>query len=257
MSIEPAGDRSISVIMPALNEEGNLEDAVAAEQSVLRGSSRKYEILIFNDGSTDRTGEIAESLARAHPEVRVVHHERPGGLGCCYRQGAELATCEHIVMVASDNEVPAASLATLYAEIGTADIVVPYFTNPWIRPRSRQVVSRVFTGLVNTLFGLNLRYYNGPCILRRALARSAMPGTSGFAYMAVLLVRLGTSGYRCREVGIELGPRSSGRSKAFRVKNMISVGLALVSLLIETRIMGRRWGMSAPVSSSDAAGDRS
>lgn len=253
MSGDPTIDRSISVIVPALNEEGNLANAVAAVQSVMGGRSQQYEILIFDDGSTDRTGEIAESLAKGHRGIRVVHHEQPRGLGYCYRRGAELATCEHIVMVPGDNEIPAESLAAICAELGAADIVVPYFTNGWIRPRSRQIMSRAFTGLVNTLFGLKLRYFNGPCIHRRVLAQSAMPNTTGFAYMAVLLVRLVTSGYRFKEVGIELGPRTSGRSKAFRVKNMFSVGFTLASLFIETRIMGRRWGVSAPVSSPDAA----
>lgn len=253
MRSAPQVDRSISVIMPALNEEENLANAVAAVQSVVAGRSQQHEILIFDDGSTDRTGEIAEALAKAHREIHVVHHERPRGLGYCYRRGAGLATCEHIVMVPGDNEVPAGSLATIFAQIGAADIVVPYFTNASIRPRSRQLVSRAFTGLVNTLFGLNLRYFNGPCIHRRALAQSAMPNTSGFAYMAVLLVRLVRSGCRFKEVGIELGPRSGGRSKAFRLKNVMSVGLSLVSLVIETRVIGRRWGVSAPISSPDAA----
>lgn len=252
MSLDPSVDRSLAVIMPALNEEGNLAGAVAAVRSVLGPRSQPYEILIFDDGSTDSTGAIADSLARAHREIRVVHHEQPRGLGYCYRRGAELATYEHIVMVPGDNEVPAQSLAALVAEVGAADIVVAYFTNTWIRLRGRQLLSRAFTGLVNTVFGLNLRYFNGPCIHRRVLAQSAMPNTSGFAYMAVLLVRLVTSGYRYKEVGVELGPRDSGRSKAFRFKNIASVGLSLATLLMETRVMGRRWGVPAAASSADA-----
>lgn len=242
-----SADCSVSVIMPALNEEGNLAAAVEGVRAALAGRCRQYEILIFDDGSTDRTGRIADTLALSCPEVRVVHNGHTRGLGYSYHRGVELAVCAHVVMVPGDNELPPESLARIVEQVGTADIVVPYFTNLSIRRRSRQILSRAFTWLVNGLFGTRLRYFNGPCIHRRSLALAALPKTSGFAYMAVMLVRLVSSGHTVTEVGVELGKRASGRSKALRLKNVFSVGLSLVALFVEIRLLRRRWAEPAPL----------
>jgi dolichol-phosphate mannosyltransferase len=238
-------DRSVSVIVPALNEEGNLAGTIAAVLAEIEGKLDRFEILIFDDASTDRTGAIADALGASRPEIRVVHNPRTRGLGYNYRAGVELATCDYVVMVPGDNEVTREALSAMFDSIGTADIIAPYFTNSSIRPKGRQIVSRLFTGLVNRIVGVNLRYFNGPCIHRRDLALAAMPATDGFAYMAVLLARLMSSGFSVREIAVPLGPRASGGSKAFRFKNVVSVVAALAGLFVELRVMRRRWEIPA------------
>src|SRR5438132_621669 len=77
----PPSAKSISVIVTALNEEGNLEPTV---DSVVRAVSPRfadYEVIVIDDGSTDRTFEIAESLAAENPKIRVHHNPRNLGLG--------------------------------------------------------------------------------------------------------------------------------------------------------------------------------
>ena len=254
MSRPNTTDRSVSVIVPALNEEGNLERTIAAVLAEIEGRLERFEILIYDDASTDRTGVIADALSASRPEIRVVHNARTRGLGYSYRTGVKTAACDYVVMVPGDNEVPRAALAAMFDSIGTADIIAPYFTNSRIRPQGRQNVSRLFTGLVNRIVGVKLRYFNGPCIHRRDLALTSMPATDGFAYMAVLLARLMSSGFSVREIGVPLGERASGSSKAFRMKNVVSVGASLVGLFVELRLLRRRWGMSAMVSSTAARG---
>ena len=110
MSEKRVQDPSITVIVPALNEEGNIRDTVTSALSALSERFPRHEILIFDDGSTDRTGETADSLVAEYPGVRVIHNEKTRGLGYCYRTGARLASCEYVVMVPGDNEHPADSL---------------------------------------------------------------------------------------------------------------------------------------------------
>src|SRR5215510_2306551 len=66
----------ISVVYPMFNEEENIERAVHFAEAVLTDMTSDYEILIVNDASTDRSGEIAELLARSDPRLKVFHYAR-------------------------------------------------------------------------------------------------------------------------------------------------------------------------------------
>ena len=72
---------SLSVILPGLNEEASVEPAVARTRDALERLCDEFEILIINDGSTDRTSEIAERLAEECEQIRVLHNERKAVVG--------------------------------------------------------------------------------------------------------------------------------------------------------------------------------
>jgi len=70
---------SISVAIPAYNEEANLERVVREALRELEKTGREHEVLVVDDGSQDRTGEIADALAAENPRVRVIHHPENQG----------------------------------------------------------------------------------------------------------------------------------------------------------------------------------
>lgn len=238
-------NRTVTVIIPALNEERNLSAAVATVLEAIGRGFQDYELLVFDDGSTDRTGPIADELAACNGKVRVIHNPRNMGFGYNYLRGVQLARMDYVAMFPGDNEIPREAVQLVLGAVGSADIVVPYAVNPEVRGWSRRVISRMFVILINGLFGLRLRYFNGPCVLRRTLLQSVPMKTHGFAYMASILVRLIRSGHTYVEVGIPLQPREHGRSKAFRVKNIVSVVSTLAELFWDVRVRGRRKDASA------------
>ena len=120
--------------------------------------------------------------------------------------------------------------------VGAADIIIPYTVNTWVRAFSRRVISRAFTNLVNLISGLNLRYYNGPCIHRSDIIKSVEMTTFGYAYMGSNLARLIKGGCKYVEIGMYLKPRKHGESKAFRLKNIMRVLRTLGKLFCDIRI---------------------
>lgn len=225
----------ITVVIPALNEAENLAGAVDRCRRVAARHFPDFELIVVNDGSTDATGLIAERLAAADPRVRVVHHERPRNLGACYKDGVGLARFEYVLLFPGDDEGTDEQLHAVMSRAGSADIVVNYTSNPEIRPWSRRVVSRAFVALLNTLFGLRLRYYNGTVLHRTGLVRGITIRTDSFAYQAEALVKLLKTGHSWVEVGTPLAPRAGGRTKAFRLKNLVQVGQALARLMVDVR----------------------
>jgi len=231
---------TLTVIIPALNEEGNLSAAVATVLGAIGDRFADYELLVFDDGSTDRTGAIADELAGGNPHIRVIHNPRNMGFGYNYSRGVELARMEYVTMFPGDNEIPGKAIQGILDAVGSADIVVPYIATPSVRSGSRRLISASFVALVNFLFGLRLRYFNGPCVHRRSLLQSVPMRTHGFAYMAAILVRLIRSGCSYVEVPMPLQARQHGRSKAFKPKNIASVLRTLGGLFWEVRVKERR-----------------
>ena len=225
----------ISVVVPALNEAANLAAAVARCQAAARRHFPDHEVIVVDDGSTDATGQIADRLATSDPRVRVVHHDRPRNLGYAYKAGVGLARFEHVLMFPGDNEGTDEQLDALMSRAGTADIVINYISNAEVRGWRRRLVSRSFVVVVNTLFGLSLRYYNGTALHRTALIRSVTIRTDSFAYQAEALVKLLRGGHSYVEVGTPIAPRAGGRTKAFRLRNAIDVGRALCRLVVDVR----------------------
>ncbi len=236
-----AGKPSISIIVPCYNEAGNIEGTVESIKSALNssGSFGQYEIIIFNDFSTDKTGELIDAIAEREESVRVVHNQRNMGFGYNYTEGVRLARMEYIIMVPGDNEIPSTAIEKVFNETGRADLVIPYTANTEVRPMSRRVVSRAFTILINSLFGLRLKYYNGTCVLKAKELKELKLTTWGFAYMASILVRLIRSGATYVEVGVDITQRETGSSQAFTIKNILSVVSAIAGLFIEVRLTDR------------------
>jgi dolichol-phosphate mannosyltransferase len=197
-----------------------------------------YELLLFDDGSTDRTGAIMDELAAADPgHVRVTHNATPRNLGGVYKQGIERARMEYLVMVPGDNENPGAAMQAPFDAIGRADIVLPYPVNSAVRGLARHLISRVYVGLLNVLFGLHIRYYNGTVIHRTANLKRLSIKTSSFAYQAEILIKLLCAGKTFVEVPIEIEPPKVGRrSRAFRWKNIVQVGRTLGLLFVDIRL---------------------
>ena len=74
-------ERSISLIMPAYNEEEAIEFTVRSVKEKLKQHGFDYEILIFDDASNDQTGEIAEKLSAEDPKIKIFHNSINMNLG--------------------------------------------------------------------------------------------------------------------------------------------------------------------------------
>lgn len=227
----PSHPCTISFVVPALNEEAVLELFIEQVINAMQGRPLEYEIILVNDGSSDSTGAIMDRLAHRHATVRVLHNERNIGWGASYQRGLKVARFDYVMLLCGDGGLPARSLAPVLDQLGKADIIVPYMTNlRRIKSRGRYVLSRCYTELLNVLFGLRLRYYNGLAVHRRDLLQSISISSGGFGFQAEILVKLLKSGCAYVEVGIE-GAEEKQQSFALRPRNVMSVARTIVYLL--------------------------
>jgi glycosyltransferase involved in cell wall biosynthesis len=226
---------SISIVIPALNEEAVVESVVRDIEKEVATSFRDYEIILIDDGSTDRTGEIMDNLAQQLPRVRTIHNRQNIGLGASYQRGVAEARCTYLMMLCGDGGMPAASLPPIFAAIGSADIVAPYVTNlKAIKSPVRYFTSRVYTTLLNLLFGQKIKYYNGLPVHRVDLLRQLRINSTGFAFQGEILTKLLRSGCSMTEVGVA-GAEMTKNSTAVQFKSLINIAKVLALLVWEVR----------------------
>lgn len=105
--------KEISVIVPVYNVENYLDQCI---QSILNQSFPKFELILINDGSTDRSGEICERYAKKDDRITLIHQENKG-LSMARNKGLKVATGEYITFVDSDDSIHSALLNTLYSNL--------------------------------------------------------------------------------------------------------------------------------------------
>src|SRR4051794_11922815 len=96
--------QSLSLFFPAWNEEDYVERAIARAMKVLQRLTDDWEIIIVNDASSDRTREISEALAKKHPQIRLINHEKNLKLGAAIKSGLAASTKD--VVIYSDIDLP-------------------------------------------------------------------------------------------------------------------------------------------------------
>jgi len=230
--------KSITILIPAYNEERYLEDTVKTLYKILKNMFKDYEILIFDDHSSDNTGKIADKLVKNNSNIRVVHNKNNMGLGYNYQQAVKIAKKEYFGWLPGDNDIPEDSIRSIYSHVGEADIIVPFTVNRKARALHRRVVSGAFTNILNLLFGLHLKYYNGIAIYKTNLIRRVKMRTNSFALQAETLIRMIKGGCSYKEVPMII--RGIEQSKLFRIKNLIGVFTTIVRLFFDVNFRKRK-----------------
>ncbi len=131
---EPARRISLSLVMPALNEEENVERALRRSLDALGRLADDFEIIVIDDGSSDRTGEIAEALAAEEPRIRVLHNERNLNYGVSLVRGIRAARCEWIGHNGMDLPLAPEDLGEFTPYFGAADVIAARRSPPRAAP---------------------------------------------------------------------------------------------------------------------------
>lgn len=116
----------LSIFFPFWNEEENIEKIVLTALSVAPTVASLWEILIIDDGSSDKTLQIAEALEKKHPNIRVITHQPNRGYGAALRSGLEHAKYRYIVFTDGDLQFDFSEVVKFIEKIDKADIVIGF-----------------------------------------------------------------------------------------------------------------------------------
>lgn len=209
--------------MPALNEEKNVSSAVENVVESFKRLNVPGEIVVINDGSTDRTGAIVEGLMKKYPFIQLVCHEKPQGVGASYWDGIWKSEGEIVTMIPGDGENDTYEILRYLPLMDHVDIVIPFIYNRNVRSWRRRLISKLYKGIINLSFGMLLNYMNGNVIYRKCILQDITLKSGGFFYQTELLIKTLKHRYLYAEVPCALQQRGGGKSKALTFKSLLRV----------------------------------
>jgi len=213
----------VTIVIPAFREEGNIEAAIDSALQAAGKASRDYEIIVIDDGSPDKTGDFARLKAQTNPNIRVAANAKNEGFGYSFARGVKMASKEFVTVFPGDNDMSAHSLLDLLEARGSADVVISYMQKTNKRSLVRRTISKIFVVVMNLLFGLKLKYYNGPFICRTSLLKAIPIKSTGLAALAECNVRLLKQGATWRAIYFEHTGRRHEKSKALNLKSFEAI----------------------------------
>ncbi|MBH30597.1 MAG: hypothetical protein CMG71_01230 [Candidatus Marinimicrobia bacterium] len=221
---------SISVIIPALNEEENIENSVENVLESFRKLQINGEVVIVNDGSTDNTENIADRCVEKYPNVQSINHIKPQGVGKAYWDGLKASKGECVTWVPADGENDAFEILRYLPLMNQVDIIIPYVYNKETRSWNRRLLSKVYKAIINLSFGMILNYMNGTVIFRKSILKDVKLKSGGFFFQTELLIKTIKQGYLYAEVPYALSLRDSGQSKALSFKSLCKVMFGYIGM---------------------------
>jgi glycosyltransferase involved in cell wall biosynthesis len=209
-SVERIGPRSLTIAIPALNEERNIENTVrAALSAAATVPALNVEVVVIDDGSTDRTAQIVERLTREFTNVRLLKNPQNIGLGASIRRAIQEARSEKFIFIPGDNDIPVSTLELLFRSAYVAEVVMCYFHNDECRGRIRYLISTLYTIAYTTAFDLYVQYINGPAVYPTHKLRQLHLRSTRFSIVSEINVKLLRQGVTFvevpsnRQVGLE------------------------------------------------------
>jgi len=221
----------LSVVMTALNEEGNILAAMADALSAFRDFNITGEIIVVDDGSTDRTGSIVKDMVGKDVRVRMISHNNPKGVGASFWDGVDMAKGEVVTWLPGDNENDSREILRYYRLLEHVDIVIPFVFNKEVRSAFRNTISSIYRLLVNAIFSVNFNYTNGTILYRSSILRELEHRSEGFFFQTDILVTTTKKGYLFAEVPYRLGLRKDGESNAISFVSVVQVLKECLQLL--------------------------
>ncbi len=201
---------SLSIFFPCYNEEANVERVTRAAVAAAPQFAERFEVIIVNDGSRDRTGDIADRLAAEIPEVRAAHNNPNLGYGGAVQRGLSEARLDWIFFTDGDGQFDINEISRLVELLDRCDFAVGYRIKR-ADPIMRKVNAFCWGVLVRALFGLRVRDIDCAFkLLPRSLIDSIRLKSSGALISTELLARAKYRGLRIAEVGVNHYPRTAG-----------------------------------------------
>jgi glycosyltransferase involved in cell wall biosynthesis len=200
-------------VLPAFNEEAIIERTVRHVAGVLAGLTADYEVIVTNDGSRDRTGEVLERLRSGEPELNlyVVTHATNCGYGAALASGFDAARKELIFLTDGDKQFDVTDLRQFLPAMDLqTDLVVGWRRNR-ADPPMRKLNALGWKVLVNTLFGYTARDVDCAFkLFRRRVWESMTVHARGATFSAEFLIKARRLGFRVKELPVSHFPRTAG-----------------------------------------------
>lgn len=207
--------RELSVFFPSYNEEKNIEATVRKAKSVLLKIAEVWEIIIVDDGSKDRTGEIGDALSKEDGRIKVIHHSPNKGYGASLKSGFYSSKYPWIAFTDADGQFDFSEITHFIEKQKEtdADMVIGYYLSRQV-PFYRKINTFFWQLVVFALFGLKVRDVDCgfKLISKKVIDRiPRLESERGAFISSEFLIKANKKGFKIVEIGVHHYPRKAGK----------------------------------------------
>lgn len=224
----------ISVFLPAYNEEKNLESTIKNVLNSLKANFKTWELIIVDDGSKDKTGEIAEKYAQKDKRIRVIHHKPNKGYGPALISGLYACQYPWISFIDSDGQFDFSEISVLVKkqQKTNADVVIGHYLSRQVS-FFRKSNTKAWQILVWLMFGLKVKDIDcGFKLISKKVVETIpkLESSRGAFISSEFLIKAQKSGFKIVEVGVHHYPRISGEGTGANIDVIIQSFIDLFGL---------------------------
>ena len=232
----PSTAYSLSLIIPAYNEEKSLEEAVILTIQTLNHLNMLFEIIIVNDGSHDHTQEIIQKLAQRFTNIAYGQHAQNQGIGAAFRTGVKKATMDYVLLLPVDNPFLPEDLTPYLDCLGKFDIIVGCRQERVGYSDGLKFLSYVYNRvLIPRLFALPVTDVNWIHAYRRKIFAEGNITIeySGPFFFAEVLTKAHRKGLTMTEVPVHMKRRVHGRPTISRLPVILKIFRDMLTFFIK------------------------
>lgn len=201
---------SLSVFFPCYNEEKNIQPLVKKFLHTLPECADKYEVIIVNDGSTDQTRIVAQSLASTHPEVRLVNHTKNLGYGAAIQSGIQASNHQWLFYTDGDGQFNPTQLKEFIPFASKYQAIIGYRQNR-ADGQLRAINARIFKFFIDIIFRLHVKDVDCAFkLLNSKRVKKFNYISSGAMISTEILYRLKKQGIKYKQLPVTHLPRKFG-----------------------------------------------
>lgn len=223
------------MVVPSYNEEGNLERVLKELLAELPGFFADFEVIVVNDGSSDRTGEIADKIAAKEAAVRVIHHPENRGYGGALKSGYYAAQKGLVCLYPGDGQFDIKDIEKLLPLMERVDIAATYRINRR-DPFHRKVNQFLYNAAIDLLFGIHLKDIDcGFKLMKSEIFKVVKLDSTGALIDAEFYFKSKRRGFTYEQVGVTHYPRLAGSSTGAKLYVIFHAAYEIVRYWWEIR----------------------
>jgi glycosyltransferase involved in cell wall biosynthesis len=235
--IEPG----LSFIMPAHNEEDVIEETVKDCLRVMEEAGIRGEVVVANDGSRDRTGEILDRLAALHGNLKVVHLPVNSGYGVAMRCALGESRGDWVATIDSDGQFDPADAVRLLEKAEEGYACVTGYRSKKKDSLMRVVGNQVFNILVRLV--CRVSYRDSQCaikIVKGDVLRDTRLESKGYMFPTEVVFKMHYAGHKVGEMAVSHFPRQGGESSLKFMKTSVDMLLFLIYMRLKLLLFRRK-----------------
>jgi glycosyltransferase involved in cell wall biosynthesis len=202
----------VSIVLPAYNEEENIETAIERCFAILKVLGCAHEVIVVNDGSSDLTRTICNEIEKSTDNLRIIDFETNRGYGAALRAGIKTARYAYVFYTDADNQFDVSELKYLLPMIDTYDLVIGFRVYRYDR-FLRLFLSWGYNLLIRIF--LRIRVQDIDCafkLFRREIFDNVELHADDFFIDTEIVIKAQMLGYSLNEVGVRHYPRVAGKT---------------------------------------------